>query len=469
MAKLQSSASFNPCSTGELLDEEISKNPHQRETKMKSSHLSRRDLLQLGAVVSVAPPRLKGSRRTLTRPFGRQKPSGRHSSRNALVTKGLFMHAWDLRNEGPDSIMGWMSDSGLNQMCIAACYHSGWFVHPHSSGRRALMTEGSVAYFQPDERLYSQTALRPQLASIAREANWLAIAGERLDKYKLNMISWTIGAHNTRLGLMYPQYTQQNVYGDSIPHALSIGHDATREYLKALCRDLAVNYPMYGLQLESFGWMGLRHGHHHERDLIDLTPLEQELLAMCFNPQTVSKAEAAGIDAGKAREVVKATLDAAFREAPGRPRDHPRSMAALEARSPDLKAYNHFRQKLEDSLIVEIKQQSLKGTSCRLMLQSGYRKEIAHVCDGFATWAYGQLPAKVLEIVKHSKAAIPDSWQGEVPCYIRLGTGIPASPQQLRDIVLAIKEGESTGPIFYNYSESPVRMLGWIKGALTEA
>jgi len=379
------------------------------------------------------------------------------------------MHAWDLRNEGPDSIMGWMSDSGLNQMCIAACYHSGWFVHPHSSGRRALMTEGSVAYFQPDERLYSQTALRPQLASIAREANWLAIAGERLDKYKLNMISWTIGAHNTRLGLMYPQYTQQNVYRDSIPHALSIGHDATREYLKALCRDLAVNYPMYGLQLESFGWMGLRHGHHHERDLIDLTPLEQELLAMCFNPQTVSKAEAAGIDAGKAREVVKATLDAAFREAPGRPRDHPRSMAALEARSPDLEAYNHFRQKLEDSLIVEIKQQSLKGTSCRLMLQSGYRKEIAHVCDGFATWAYGQLPAKVLEIVKHSKAAIPDSWQGEFPCYIRLGMGIPASPQQLRDIVLAIKEGESTGPIFYNYSESPVRMLGWIKGALTEA
>ena len=104
---------------------------------------------------------------------------------------------------------------------------------------------------------------------------------------------------------------------------LSIGHDATRAYLKALCRDLAVNYPMYGIQLESFGWMGLRHGHHHERDLTALSSLEQELLAMCFNAETVRKAKAAGVDADKAREVVKATLEAAFKEAPDRPKGHP--------------------------------------------------------------------------------------------------------------------------------------------------
>jgi hypothetical protein len=44
--------------------------------------------------------------------------------------------------------------------------------------------------------------------------------------------------------------------------------------------------------------------------------------------------------------------------------------------------------------------------------------------------------------------------------------GVPASPQQLREIVMAVKEGGSSGPIFYNYSESPAKMLGWIKGAL---
>jgi hypothetical protein len=376
------------------------------------------------------------------------------------------MHAWDLRDDGADRVMGWMRDSGLNLMGIAGCYHSGWFIHPHNPKHRVYMTEGSVAYFQPDENLYAKTPMRPPVASFARDTNWLKLAGERLDKYDLRMVSWTIGAHNTTLGRLHPQYTQQNVYGDSIPHALSIGHDATREYLKALCRDLALNYPMYGIQLESFGWMGVRHGHHHERDLTGLTPLEEELLSMCFNPQTVSKAQTANVDVGKAREVVKATLDAAFQGAPDRPKGHPQSMAELEDSSPDLKAYNQFRQKLADSLIIEIKEQSLRGTSCKLLMQNGYQREIARVTDGFATWAYGQVPKKVLESVKQGRAAIPSEWRGEFHCYIRLGMGIPANEQQLRKIVLALKQGGSTGPIFYNYSESPMKMLGWIKTAL---
>jgi hypothetical protein len=443
-------------------------NKEYRGTPMKSPHLSRRRVLQLGALAAAAPSRLKGPKRSLTRSRDSKQADLDPPTAEKLSTKGLFMHAWDLRDEGADQVMGWMSDSGLNQMCIASCYHSGWFVHPHNPRHRTYMTEGSVAYFQPELKLYERTPMRPQLASIVKEANWLAAAAERLQKFELKMISWTIGAHNTRLGLLFPQYTVQNAYGDSIPHALSIGHDATREYLKALCRDLASNYPMYGLQLESFGWMELHHGHHHERDLTGLTRLEQELLTICFNPETVHKAEAAGIDVGKAREIVKATLEAAFREAPERPKGHPQTMDEMEAKSPTLKAYNQFRQTLADSLIVEIKQEALKGTACRLMMQNPYRKEIAQVCDGFATWAYGEPPARVLEIVRRDSAKSPEDWQGEFPCYIRLGMGIPSSKEQLREIVLAVKQGGSTGPIFYNYSESPRKMLGWIKSALKE-
>lgn len=212
--------------------------------------------------------------------------------------------------------MGWMQDSGLNEMVIAGCYHAGWFVHPHNASHRAYMTEGSVAYFHPDRRIFRASLIKPFVASFAKETNWLQMAGKLVERYKLRPVSWTIGSHNTRLAQKHPEYAQRNVYGDALPHALSIGHDAARNYLKALCRDLAVNYPMYGIQLESFGWMGLRHGHHHERDLTDLTPFEQELLAMCFNPQTASKAKASGIDVDKVRDVVRSTLEAAFREAP---------------------------------------------------------------------------------------------------------------------------------------------------------
>jgi hypothetical protein len=280
------------------------------------------------------------------------------------------------------------------------------------------------------------------------------------------MASWTIGVHSTRLGVHYPDYTQHTAYGDSLPHALSIGHDAVRAYLKAICRDLATNYPMYGVQLEAFGWMGARHGHHHERDLTELRPLEQALLSTCFNPQTVSKARAKGIDADKAREAVRQVLDAAFREAPDRPANHPGSVAEVEDRSPDLKAYNAFLRQLATDLVIEIKQEALKGTACKLLLQSGYQAGVAHAADGFACGAYGQPPEKVLEIVRRATAARPADWKGDFPCFIRLGMGVPGTPEQLRAIVSAVRDGGSTGPIFYNYSESPPRMLSWIKDAL---
>ena len=43
------------------------------------------------------------------------------SGKAPLTTKGIWMHAWDLRDHGPDHVMGWIQDSGLNQMCIASC------------------------------------------------------------------------------------------------------------------------------------------------------------------------------------------------------------------------------------------------------------------------------------------------------------------------------------------------------------
>ena len=415
--------------------------------------LTRRDLLKLGTGAAAVGLSAQPMAQTAAPP-------------EPLRTRGLFLHVWDLQDEGVDRVLGWMRDAGLNQMLIAGSYHSGWFVHPRKEKRRLYMTQGGVLYFPPDPKIFQSTPIKPEVADFVRGTNWLRLAGERIDRYGLRMASWTIGVHSTRLGQRYPEYTQHTAYGDSLPHALSIGHDAVRAYLKAICRDLAANYPMYGVQLEAFGWMGVTHGHHHERDLTELRPVEQALLSVCFNPQTMKKANDKGIDAGKARESVRAILDGAFREAPDRPPNHPASMSEAEDRSPDLKAYNQFRRQLANDLIVEIKQESLKGTNCKLLLQSGYQQEVAGAVDGFACGAYGQPPEKVLEITRTATSRLPAGWKGDFPCFIRLGMGVPATSGQLRAIVTAVKQGGSTGPIFYNYSESPPKMLSWVKGAM---
>src|SRR5689334_7400466 len=104
---------------------------------MNNPTLSRRDLLQLSALAAISPPRMRASgtpKPSQSRPAHPEQSGGTPEDR--LSTRGLFMHAWDLRDDGADRVMGWMRDSGLNLMCIAGCYHSGWFVHPHNPKHR---------------------------------------------------------------------------------------------------------------------------------------------------------------------------------------------------------------------------------------------------------------------------------------------------------------------------------------------
>lgn len=386
--------------------------------------------------------------------------------RRAPFTTALFVHAWDLEDGNAARLTQWARSTGLDTLCVSATYHSGWLIQPHHATKRLRWSESGAAYFHPDERFYPGTCLRPPVAATGAAFNHLRAAADAASDQGLHLVAWTVGAHNTRLGLAFPELTQHNAYGDILPHALSLGHNASRNYLKALVRDIAANYSPYGIQLESFQWHSIRHNHAHERDLVGLSPMEQQLLSLCFNPQTVRKAEAAGVDAEAARHAVKQTLETAFRHAPERPLHYPQTIEELEEIEPDLRSYRRFLRQLSESLIAEIRQESLSGTTCRLYLQSGYTPALRDVCDGFAVWAYGQTPEQTYRTVREAIAPLPDDWEGEYHCYIRLGMGVPTSPEQLREILLAARSAGATGIYLYNYSESPPAMLGWLPSAL---
>src|ERR1041385_3880561 len=99
---------------------------------------------------------------------------------NNLDFRSLFLHAWDLADDGIDAVMSSIADMGLNTMCIAGTYHSGWFIHPHSAHHRIFMTEGSACYFHPQQTLYKDSKIKPIVAAICREKDWLAQAGQKL-------------------------------------------------------------------------------------------------------------------------------------------------------------------------------------------------------------------------------------------------------------------------------------------------
>ncbi len=385
---------------------------------------------------------------------------------NKHFTKAMFVHAWDLEDGNASQLMQWARSTGLDTLCITATYHSGWLIQPHHKTRRLRWSESGAAYFHPNADLYDKACLRPPLATGAANIDYLRMAIDHANAAGLNVVAWTVGAHNTRLGLKCPQLAQHNAYGDLLPHALSLGTDQTRNYLKALVRDIATHYAPYGIQMEGFKWHSVRHNHAHERDLVGLSEMEQQLLSLCFNPETVEKAHAAGVDTVAARRAVKQTLEAAFQHAPNRPAHHPRSMQELEEREPELRDYSRFLRLLEDSLLIEIREEALQGTSTKLYLQTGFSSSLRSALDGFAVWAYGQTPEQTYDTVRSAISKLPQDWRGEYHCYIRLGMGIPESAEQLREILLAAKTAGATGIYLYNYSEAPPAMLGWLRAAL---
>jgi len=300
---------------------------------------------------------------------------------------------------------------------------------------------------------------------MAAKTDWFEEAAKRTEG-QLRLVSWTIGTHNTTLGLAHPDCTVQNVYGDRLPHALCPCQPDVREYLKALCRDLATQYPLWGIQLEVFCWMGLAHGHHHERDLTGLSPLEQELMGLCFCTACRKEAAGADVDVEQVKALVKNILDAAFREAPQRPKDHPQTMAQLEDRSLELRKFRRWRQVCLASLIAGIKNSSLRGSACRLLLQTEFDPALADSADGFGCAAYQQSPSETLRICDRASLDLPEQWNGLLQCFVQLGMGVPQSEQQLYDIIAAVRDGGCNGINFYNRSEAPPKMLAWLAKTL---
>jgi hypothetical protein len=224
-----------------------------------------------------------------------------------------------------------------------------------------------------------------------------------------------------------------------------------------------MNYPLHALQLESPGYMGMKHGHHHERDLTVLTDLECSLIDLCFCPACTDKAERQQIDIGRVKAISCAVLEAAMVAAPERPAGHPKILAEIEDQCPDLTAFLSFRQGIEDSLLQEIKA-AIRTFSTQLWHFGASHPQIADVVDVYHGSVYGQKADGVLASTQRLRQQIPE--QHGLYMGVRLGLNSVRDAMELTKILYAIRDGGGDGVMFYNYSESPKNALNWIKSAL---
>ncbi len=382
-----------------------------------------------------------------------------HRTRGGKAGASIWCYAWDLLAEGLDESLGRIADAGLTGISLAVAYHSGMLLLPHNPKQKVRFLEDGALYFRPHSGHFAGLTMQPRVSELATWRDPLADICEAASRFGLDVDAWTVCCHNSYQGERHPRLSTENAYGDRYPFALCPAQPDVRAYLGALLAELS-DYPLRVLQLESYTYMGFKHGHHHEKVLLNLGPVSSELLGMCFCDACRQTAEQANIDFEKVRQD---TLRYLGRTLAGNAHE-PESTSdeALVEVVPSLEPYLTMREGVSASMVKHLsragKPLALLGVTSQVLDQA--RDSIAEMHGS----AYHHTPAEVTDSVREARDLV-----GEDMC---LGIGIEANPHMspTRDnLVAKIHAAWDAGAdrlYFYNYGLMPLQSLSWIKSGL---
>ncbi|MFB4425360.1 hypothetical protein C5F59_030280 [Streptomyces sp. QL37] len=218
-----------------------------------------------------------------------------------------FLYPWDVVGDpdAPDRLAG----LGVQQVTLASAYHSTRALTPRHPGRRIVTAEHAAVLYPPDAR-WAGRELRPYAQSWVAGEDPYAEAAEALAGAGLQVHSWVVLAHNSRLGAEHPDTSVVNAYGDRYPWAPCIAQPAVRAYLVELAAEAAVRPGAAGTELESCGWYGFAHLHAHDKTSgVGLGDAAQYLMSLCFCADCRAGYASVGQDAEELRTAVRHALE----------------------------------------------------------------------------------------------------------------------------------------------------------------
>ncbi|MGW2699718.1 hypothetical protein [Streptomyces sp. NPDC001340] len=224
-----------------------------------------------------------------------------------------FVYPWDV-NGDPDAPAR-IAALGVRQVTLASAYHSTRALTPRHP-RHRIVTAEYAAVLYPVGNRWAGRGLRPYPAGRWAPADAYGEAAEALASAGLDVHTWVVLAHNSRLGAEHPDTSVVNAYGDRYPWAPCIAQPATRTYLVDLAAEAAVRPGAQGTELESLGWYGLQHLHAHDKTSgVGLGDAGQYLMSLCFCPACRAGYGEQGLDADGLAATVRDALEPLWRGA----------------------------------------------------------------------------------------------------------------------------------------------------------
>lgn len=204
----------------------------------------------------------------------------------------MYSYAWDIAEEGASNFVSKLQEIGINSITLATSYHAGKFFRPKSKINKIYFPEDGTIYFKHNSSKYGEIKPIPNSNFGSGE-----ILSELTKTKSLVIQAWMVLFHNSQLGSKYQEYAVRNAFEDPYIYALCPAAPQVREYALALMSDIADNYAIQGISVESIGYPPFEHGYHHEMSFVKPNVWLSQNLGLCFCRYCIKGAEAFDIDA----------------------------------------------------------------------------------------------------------------------------------------------------------------------------
>jgi len=384
----------------------------------------------------------------------------------------IWAYPWDFIDEGYDSALGRIADSGVDAVSVAVAYHSIRSLCPHNPRRAVYHGEGGVVYFKPDPTAF-EGALKPVKSNLLSDGDPLSALCAAAGKRGIKVHAWTVVTHNTRLGTANPEMSIVNAFGDRYPFGLCPANPDVRSYAVGLVKSLAARSDLATIELESLGYMGIDHTGHHSKAGIDLDELHRYLLSVCFCPHCAARMTANGVNVRSACDGIVREMRGYFGGRFTESRDDPLGALSEILGAENAEGLVAARNETVLTLMEELfwliqKPQSLSVMVSASPLTTGAMagvtiSEARQWTDRLLVQAFRSKPTEIHDVI--SDVAVR---RGSTPVFAGLQAIVPfvRSAGDLTTSALAAREAGADGLQFYHYGLMPLANLEWVKQAL---
>jgi hypothetical protein len=252
-----------------------------------------------------------------------------------MTRSAAYLYPWDV--DGDPNAPKRIADLGVQEVVLAAAYHSVRAITPFHP-RHRIVTRNAAVYYRPASDRWRGLPLQPAVPEpsgpeSADPAGSFERAAEQLRAEDLRVNAWVVVAHSEAVGAAHPEFVVHNAFGDPYPWALCIGSPDVRDYAATLAADVAALGWTDGIELEACGWYGFGHLSAHDKTGGHPAGAAGWLLDVCFCPSCEDAYRAVGMNPGDLRERVRLAVDAGLGGMPAsleRPLQEVRTTLAAE-------------------------------------------------------------------------------------------------------------------------------------------